>query len=106
MNLIKECKSEKKVDIDKLLSSWLTLEVLTPHSLPNKQELESMNQKIIELDKIHEPWNEEEFKKTGKETNIYWMVYVGNYNAWKAQGYFKHLTNYMPVIIDNEWLKG
>lgn len=69
---------------DSILSSWLTLEVLTPQPLPNQQELATINRRLFRLDDISEPWFDNRFKKHGKETSLYWMIYLGEINLSKA----------------------
>ncbi|MBP2657043.1 MAG: hypothetical protein H6Q69_75 [Firmicutes bacterium] len=36
------------------------------------------------MGKIKEPWNDESFDKRGKETAVFWMVYLGELNLVKA----------------------
>lgn len=69
---------------DSILSSWLTMEVLTPQPLPNQQELATINRRLFRLDDISEPWFDNRLKKHGKETSLYWMVYLGEINLSKA----------------------
>ncbi len=92
--ILKESKRKKRYSfgelqnthpgIDPLLASWLTLEILTPQPLPNAQELEAIHRKLINLRDIPEPWTDKKFNKRGKETAIYWMIYLGELNLSKA----------------------
>lgn len=83
-NHIPGVKQTTYSDVDKILASWLTLEVLTPQPLPKARELEAINRKLIRLDDISEPWNDRQFNKKGKETSVYWMIYLGELDLSKA----------------------
>lgn len=94
MNKSKDTVIDKKIPIcnenyahpgaNNILSAWLTTEVLAPQSLPNAQELEAINRKLVRLDEVPEPWNDKKFWKKGKETSVFWMVYLGELNLSKA----------------------
>lgn len=69
---------------DPILAAWLTLEVLTPQSLPDVQELASMNRSLIRLEDIPEPWKDMRFGRRGIEKAVYWMIYLGELNLSKT----------------------
>jgi hypothetical protein len=69
---------------DKLLTAWLTLEILTPQSLPSPQDLAVMHRRLVSLEEVPEPWRENRFKRRGKESAVYWMVYLGEIQLDKA----------------------
>lgn len=75
-----ECQSTP----DAILTSWLTLEVLTPQAMPNERELQASGTQLLRLREIPEPWFQPAFRRRGRERNIYWMVYLGELDLAKA----------------------
>ncbi len=69
---------------DPILAAWLTQEVLTPQPLPNAQELASIHRTLIYLKDISEPWKDKRYDKHGKETAVYWMIYLGELDLSKS----------------------
>ena len=69
---------------DPILAAWLTLEVLTPQPLPNIQELASIHRTLVRLKDIAEPWKEKRYDRHGKETAVYWMIYLGELDLSKS----------------------
>lgn len=78
---------QKKADTpetDAVISAWLTQEILTPQPLPKEEDLRAFNWCMVSLAEIREPWKEVRFNKQGKETAVFWMVYLGEINLSKA----------------------
>lgn len=77
----------EKTDVpeaDAIISAWLTQEILTPQPLPKEEDLRAFNRRLVSLAEVREPWNDGHFNKRGKETAVYWMVYLGEINLAKA----------------------
>ena len=77
----------KKADTpeaDAVISAWLTQEILTPQPLPREEDLRAIKRRLVSLAEIPEPWKEERFNKRGKETAVFWMVYLGEINLAQA----------------------
>ncbi len=75
-------QSEPKSDA--ILTSWLTLEVLTPQPMPNERDLEAVGSQLVRLEQVSEPWLQPTFKRRGRERHLYWMVYLGELDLPKA----------------------
>lgn len=75
---------ETKLGPDSVLAAWLTLEVLTPQTLPDARELETIGRTLVRLDEYPEPWQVPRFWKRGKERAVHWMVYLGELDLAKA----------------------
>ncbi|MDR1701428.1 MAG: hypothetical protein LBR56_01475, partial [Sporomusaceae bacterium] len=71
-------------EADAVISAWLTQEILTPQPLPKEEDLRAFNRRSISLAEIPEPWHDERFKKQGKETAVFWMIYLGEINLAKS----------------------
>lgn len=71
-------------DPDAILTSWLTLEILTPQPMPNERDLEASGTQLVRLEEIPEPWLQPTFGRRGRERNVYWMVYLGELDLAKA----------------------
>jgi Cdc6-like AAA superfamily ATPase len=69
---------------DPILAAWLTMEVLTPQSLPKIEQLQSINRSLIRLENNPEPWNDQRYNKHGKEKAVYWLIYLGELDLSKA----------------------
>lgn len=67
-----------------IISAWLTQEILTPQPLPSADELRASNRRLISLKEICEPWKDACFNKCGKETGVFWMIYLGELDLAKA----------------------
>lgn len=77
----------KRTDVpeaDAVISAWLTQEILTPQPLPRAEDLRAFNRCIISLAEVREPWKDGRFSKRGKETAVFWMVYLGEINLTQA----------------------
>ncbi len=71
-------KEEGKLAVQ-LLNAWLVQEVLSPQSLPKKNELKPFNREIIQDARTIEPWNNPVWcrKENKKEQNLFWFVCIG-----------------------------
>jgi hypothetical protein len=67
-----------------IISAWLTQEILTPQPLPSEEDLRAYNRRLVSLEEIREPWKDDRFNKRGKETAVFWMLYLGELNLAKA----------------------
>jgi len=76
----------KDSEIDRVLSTWITLEVLEPRSLPNYKNFPfqaPLDKHIISkrlsipCNYSKTPWLDEQFQRRQGETAIYWMVFLG-----------------------------
>ncbi|THJ23735.1 MAG: hypothetical protein CAF44_001990 [Nitrospira sp. CG24D] len=77
-------QSGPKFGPDAILTSWLTLEVLTPQPMPNERDLEAAGSQLVRLEQVPEPWLQPTFKRRGRERYLYWMVYLGELDLAKA----------------------
>ena len=91
-------EEETKPGPDSVLAAWLTLEVLTPQALPDARELAAAGRTLVRLNEYLEPWKEKKYRMRGKESAIYWMVYLGELDLAKATGAI--LTVYPDDAID------
>lgn len=63
-------------DIDHLLAGWTTLEVLEPQPLPKPKDL-TFGRRLIRTEDQPEPWNVSRYRRQGRESAVYWFVYLG-----------------------------
>jgi len=64
-------------DIDHLLAGWTTLEVLEPQPLPRARDLTTLGRRLIRSEEQPEPWNVARYRRKGRESAVYWFVYLG-----------------------------
>jgi AAA domain len=83
---------------ERLLAAWLTLEVLSPHPLPKKEELATQNRKVVHLDECPDPWHNEIYRKLDGEEELYWMIYLGELDLTRA--YKNILETFKDELID------
>lgn len=64
-------------DTDALLAAWTTLEVLEPQPLPKPRDLTAIRRKMVRVEESSEPWEDERFARRGRESGVFWFVYLG-----------------------------
>lgn len=89
---------ETKPGPDSVLAAWLTVEVLTPHALPDARELEMIGRTLVRLDECAEPWKEQRYWRRGKERAVHWMIYLGELDLAKAVEAI--LKKYPDEVVD------
>ncbi len=78
VNFPSPLNAEETKFADQLLSAWLVQEVLTPKSLPKKNELKPFGREEIQDAQSIEPWKNPKWsrRKAQKEQGLFWFVCI------------------------------
>lgn len=71
-------------EVDALLATWTTLEVLEPQPLPTTGEISALRRQLIRSDESSEPWTEPRYRRRGRERGVFWFVYLGQLSLAEA----------------------
>ncbi len=74
-----QLNNDDKKFTDQLLNAWLVQEVLTPQSIPKKNELKPFDREVIRDAQVIEPWNNPKWNRKAdkNEQNLFWFVCIG-----------------------------
>ncbi len=98
-NTVEDVVEDANSNLIQLLNTWLAHEILTPKTMPGKDDLELLNQTIIPNTNPGEPWYNPQWTRNPKnnELGLFWYVHLGNINIAKLTNALKDKSQIFDI---------